>query len=208
MLHQVGHELRDEPFAAEEEVGVVGVEARQALVRAHHRGRRRRVLDPLERRLQVDDAARQLGFERPRLRAPGRGAARERVDAVGGGAAGPVTRRLVDAARRAAAGPQQLRRRDVAARRGVARGDRGDRFLVERLELQQLGWLQTRQRRGLQAGGEGQHWTPAGAEVAQRVPDLDRRAVGVVEDEQRRAARVGGVREQRERGFAGPAPDP
>ena len=63
-------ELGDELLAAEEVVGVVDVEGRQALVGAQHRRSVAPALDPggpLARRLQGDDAARRA---RPTARAP------------------------------------------------------------------------------------------------------------------------------------------
>src|SRR6185369_15667095 len=103
----------------------------------------------LARRLQIRDAARQLGLARARLGAAGGCAIGGDVDATGRLAARPLARHLVDAAGDAAARVEQLRHGHGATDGRVEAGNRTDAPCREWLQHQRLVRLEALELRGL-----------------------------------------------------------
>ena len=209
------HQLGDEPFAPEEVLGVVGLERGETLVWADHRrpvvvGVAGDEARALARRLQLRDAAGQLGLDCARLVATGGRAIRDRVDAARRLPPRPLARRLVDAARNPLAARQQRLDRNRAALVGrrIDPGDRPDAVGVEWLEHDRVARFQPRQRRRLRPGGQHQGRDPVerGHEPAQRGTHLGRRAIGVVDHDQRGPPDPAGAREDGQRGLGRACP--
>ena len=113
-------QLGDQPLAAEEVRRVRDVERRQPLERARAPAPPRRRPRRAPARLQLDDAAGQLGLHRAQLGATGRRSARPPPRPGAPPRAAPTGRQLVHAPRHAAAGLQQPLDRDVLPRRRAA----------------------------------------------------------------------------------------
>ena len=92
--------------------------------------------------------------------------------------------------------------------RRIDRGDRPDAVGVEWLEHDRVARFQPRQRRRLRPGGQhqGRDLVERGHEPAQRGSHLGRRAIGVVDHDQRGPPGLAGAREDGQRGLgrAGP----
>ena len=190
---QSRHQLGDQPLAAEEVLGVVGLEGGEALERAHDRRLRPgEPCRPVARCLQLDHAIGELRLHRSQpLPALGR-LVGDGADAAPRFAARPAARLPVHTAGDAAA----LREQDVDGRvvgqpGDVAAGDRLDAVRPERIERQRQLGVQPRERARVGAGGEHEH-RPAG-QVAER---RQRGGSDVVDDQQGGAGRLADASER------------
>ena len=214
---QAGDQLCDQALAAEEVLGVGGVEGRQAAEGADRRLRRiRRLFDGVEAGtfagpLQVDHAARYRCLSRAQLGLIVRGPARRRGQPLGHLRPSPAAGGAVNAKRHPLALGEQCRHGDDDALGGVERGDFGRRTLAQRVEPQPLGGAV------LQQGGE----RGRALLVVMKDADHERAAlglagegrggleharggvVGVVEHQQRRSVARGGLGDGRQRPLGG-----
>ena len=184
-------ELGDELLAAEEVLGVLGAERREALVGAdQRRAGLFLVACALAHGLQVGDGSGQLGLERPRLGAARGRAVGHGVDAARRLVPCPLPRDLVHAARHAAAGLEQgLDRHQVGpAGGGVEACDRPNGVGAERLERDRVARLEPGERRRLLPGGQDEHGqaTERRRERPQVGAQIGRHAIGAVDHDQRR----------------------
>ena len=155
---QAGDELGDQALAAEEVLGVGGIERRQAAEGADRRLRGiRRLLDGVEAGtfagpLQVDHTARYRCLSRAQLGLIVRRPARRRGQPLGHLRPRPAAGGAVNAKRHPLALGEQCRHGDDDALGGVERGDFGRRILAQRVEPQPLGGAALQQGRRTPAG--------------------------------------------------------
>ena len=154
-------QLGDKALAAREERGVLHVEVRQALVRAHDDvpGRGRHQQRPLVRRLQLDHVRRQVILGLPQDGPLARDAARRGAQPAHGQRAGPRRRGGVKPVRHSTAGREQAldRNLDVLARPDVEPGHRPDPVFVERRQAERRRGAQFVADRGRVGGHQDQH---------------------------------------------------